>query len=83
MYAGASKDIPNLDEIVYFGINAYWEDVDVELPGLPTSYVWRLYVDTGRPADQVIAEQDHILVYDRKIRMKGRTVVTLVAEKFW
>lgn len=34
MYAGASA-IPLVDEIVYFGINAHWEPLDVELPGLP------------------------------------------------
>lgn len=81
MYAGAAKDAPALDEIVYFGVNAYWERVDVELPALPTGYVWKLYVDTGRDSNEVICENDSIYLYDRKIAMQGRTVIAAVAEK--
>ena len=81
MYAGAAKDNPSLDEIVYFGINAYWENVDVELPALPTGYVWKLYVDTGRSAENVITEHNNIFLYDRRISMQGRTVIAAVAEK--
>ncbi len=80
MYAGASN-IPLLDEIVYFGINAHWEETDVELPGLPAGYVWKVYVDTGREADRVICENDNILLYDRHIKLKGRTVLVAVAHR--
>lgn len=83
MYAGASKNDSSKDEIVYFGINAYWEPVDVELPGLPDGYVWKLYIDTGRNADKVIVEHNNILLYDRRIKMQGRTVIAAVAEKMW
>ena len=71
------------DEIVYFGINAYWEYVDVELPGLPAGYVWKLYIDTGKGPENVIAEPNNILLHDRRIRMQGRSVIALVAEKLW
>lgn len=81
MYAGAAKDDPSLDEIVYFGINAYWENVEVELPALPTGYVWKLYVDTGRSAENIITEQNNIFLYNRRISMQGRTVIAAVAEK--
>lgn len=83
MYAGASKGIKGLDEIVYFGINAYWGTVDVELPGLPAGYVWKLYVDTGRSADNVIVENNNIMLYNRRLTMQGRTVIIAVAEKIW
>ena len=83
MYAGAAEDDSSRDEIVYFGINAHWEPVDVELPGLPAGYVWKLYVDTGRNADNVIAEYSNILLHDRRIRMQGRSVIAAVAEKLW
>ena len=83
MYAGANENDSSKDEIVYFGINAFWEHVDVELPGLPAGYVWKLYVDTGRNADNVIAEYSNILLHDRRIRMQGRSVIAAVAEKLW
>lgn len=81
MYAGADKNNPALDEIVYFGINAYWERVDVELPALPSGYVWKLYVDTGRSPENVIVENKNIYLYERKIAMQGRSVIAAVAEK--
>ena len=83
MYAGAADDSPTKDEIVYFGVNAHWESCDIELPGLPTGYVWKLYVDTGRSADKVICEHSNILLHDRRIKMQGRSVIALVAEKLW
>ena len=80
MYAGASN-IPLLDEIVYFGINAYWKDLDVELPGLPTGYVWQLYVNTGNQPDKVILEQDNVLLPERHICMQGRSVIVAAARR--
>ena len=80
MYAGASN-IPLLDEIVYFGINAHWEQTDVELPGLPGGYLWTLYVDTGRDSEHVICENDNVMLYDRHITMQGRTVIVAVAHR--
>ncbi|WP_407720869.1 glycogen debranching protein [Ruminococcus sp. JE7B6] len=83
MYAGMSKENPELDEIVYFAINAHWEDALIELPSLPTGYVWKLYFDTGRAPEEVITEDKNILLYDRRYRMSGRTVLAAVAEKVY
>ena len=83
MYAGASETRYGTDEIVYFGINAHWEGTDVELPGLPTGYAWKLYVDTGRTPDDVIVEEKNIMLYDRRIHMHRRSVIIAVAEKLW
>ena len=83
MYAGASETLRDTDEIVYCGINAYWENVDVELPGLPTGYVWKLFVDTGKNAENVICEPHNIMLYNRKISMQGRSVIVAVAQKTW
>ena len=80
MYAGASS-IPLVDEIVYIGINAHWENADIELPGLPPDYTWHLYIDTGRPADQVICEDDNVILPNRRITMQGRTVIIAVAHR--
>lgn len=81
MYAGVNRENKNLDEIVYFGVNAYWENVNVELPELPSGYVWKLYVDTGRNTDDVIVENKNIYLYNRCISMHGRSVIAVVAEK--
>ncbi len=81
MYAGAGKEAGDPDEIVYFGINAYWGDVKVEFPELPSGYVWKLYVDTGRDAENVIVEDDAEYIYNRNYTMKGRSVIAVVAEK--
>ena len=83
MYAGANQKNPIDKDIVYFGINAYWEKVKVELPEIPTNYHWKLYVNTGNPADNVIVENQNIILNERKITMEGRSVIVAVAEKMW
>lgn len=83
MYAGAKKDAPSVDEIVYFGVNAYWEKVNVELPEIPSNYRWKLYVNTGNSADNVIVENKNVFLNDRRITMEGRSVIAAVAEKMW
>ena len=62
-------------------MNSHWESADVELPGLPAGYVWKLYVDTGREVDHVLAEKDNIMLYDRHIKMQGRSVIVAVAHR--
>lgn len=81
MYAGLSKDKLDCDEIVYFGVNAYWECVNIELPEIPDGYVWQLFVDTGRAAENVITENSNIRLYDRRLTMHGRSVIVAVAVK--
>lgn len=83
MYAGTSRENKNLDEIVYFGVNAYWGNVNVELPELPSGYVWKLYVDTGRNTDDVIIENKNIYLHNRCISMHDRSVIVAVAEKIY
>ena len=83
MYAGANLKNPIDKDIVYFAINAYWEKVRVELPEIPTNYHWKLYVNTGNPADNVIVENQNIILNDRRITMEGRSVIVAVAEKIW
>ena len=83
MYAGASDKNPSLDEIVYFGVNAYWGTVNVELPALPTGYAWKLYLDTGRNSNEVITEHLNIFLHDRHYAMQGRSVIAAVAEKIY
>lgn len=83
MYAGASKTKKNTDDIVYYGINAYWNTVHVELPELPENYRWKLCINTGNDANDVIVEDKNIYLYDRHMNMQGRSVFVAIAEKIY
>ena len=66
----------------YFGVNAYWDYVNVELPDLPEGYHWKLYVNTGNEPQDVILEDRNVILYDRRINMAGRSVIVAVGERF-
>ena len=82
MYAGASLKQQGLDEFVYFGVNAYWDYVNVELPDLPEGYHWKLYVNTGNEPQDVILEDRNVILYDKRINMAGRSVIVAVGERY-
>ena len=82
MYAGVSLKQQGLDEFVYFGINAYWDYVNVELPDLPEGYHWKLYINTGNEPQDVILEDRNVILYDRRINMAGRSVIVAVGERY-
>ena len=45
MFAGRTDG--NLeDDIIYIGVNAFWEYEDVQLPNLPLGRKWRMLVNT-------------------------------------
>ena len=74
MYAGRTLD-DKKEDIVYIGINAYWENIEVELPKLPDNLTWKLCVDTF--SEQCIA-LDRVLESDY-ITLGGRSVIVLEA----
>ncbi len=82
MYAGVSLKQQGLDEFVYFGVNAYWDYVNVELPDLPEGYHWKLYINTGNEPQDVILEDRNVILYDRRINMAGRSVIVAVGERY-
>ena len=82
MYAGASLKQQGIDEFVYFGVNAYWDYVNVELPDLPEGYHWKLYVNTGNEPQDVILEDRNVILYDKRINMAGRSVIVAVGERY-
>lgn len=82
MYAGVSLKQQGLDEFVYFGVNAYWDYVNVELPDLPEGYHWKLYVNTGNEPQDVILEDRNVILYDKRINMAGRSVIVAVGERY-
>lgn len=75
MFAG---NVGRHDEIVYIGINAYWEDMLMELPDLGNRYKWHLVVNTY---DEIgyIASKKIYLERDNKIMVSPRSVVIFEA----
>ena len=46
------------DDVVYVGINAYWEPVKINLPTLPQGSFWMPVVDTYRGAESIISGEE-------------------------
>ncbi|HZZ73459.1 MAG TPA: alpha-amylase family glycosyl hydrolase, partial [Pirellulales bacterium] len=40
----------------YLVLNAFWEALDFELPGLPGQAVWRCWIDTARPSPEDVVD---------------------------
>ena len=47
MFAGVRRTASRREEIIYIGVNAYWENLDVELPQLPNGYKWMHVITTS------------------------------------
>ena len=75
MYAGRKVD--GVDDIVYLGMNMYWEDVTVKLPELPEGYRWKLEADTGAYPESIVERE---LGRGGEITWKARSVVVLTAD---
>ena len=56
MFAGKGKR--GEDDILYLGINAYWEPQEMELPHLPEGNCWIPRVDTWRGEKAVLQEKE-------------------------
>lgn len=79
MFAGRNEDNNKEDEIVYMGVNTFWNPVDIELPYLAGRYRWKLVVNTMDEAGYV--EEKNIFLQDQKYRISERTVVIFKAER--
>lgn len=45
MFAGRNADNTE-DDIIYIGLNTFWEDVNIQLPNLPLGRKWRVIMNT-------------------------------------
>lgn len=79
MYAGKSENNPEEDQIVYTGVNTYWESVTIELPYVGDKYAWKLYVDTTDEEGYV--GNKNILLEDNKFSIGPRAVIIAKAQK--
>ncbi len=80
MYAG--RDEKNTrDDIVFYGMNAYWEPLDMQLPALPDGMQWKVCVNTSvEYADGMDVGALTEFDYESKLKIPARTVVVLAAE---
>lgn len=83
MYAGRNEE-DSEDDIVFYGMNAYWNPLDIQLPSLPEHLRWRVCVNTFvEYADGKDIEGETEFAYGSRLRVPPRSAVVLVAEEAW
>ena len=76
-----SAELPKENVLVYFVFNAYWEDLDFQLPHLPAGQSWRRWVDTFLPSPQdIVPWIDASFVTGQTYQAGPRSVVVLWAQ---
>jgi isoamylase len=72
----------DMDDDMHIMINAYWEDLQFELPPRPEHSPWRRAVDTSLPTPQDIAEPGHEpVVVGPTYHVQAHSVAILIACK--
>ncbi|MCI9435679.1 MAG: glycogen debranching enzyme [Lachnospiraceae bacterium] len=83
MYAGRNEE-DTADDIVFYGMNAYWKPLEIQLPSLPEHLRWRVCVNTFvEYADGKDIEGETDFQYGSRLKVPPRTAVVLVAEEAW
>ena len=72
MFSGWERDAG--PEIVYIASNAYWGDLEIQLPQLPASLCWEKAVDTWQ------AEQKPSVLPSAQTVIRARSVMVFVAK---
>ena len=68
------------DEFHYLGVNAHWEEAEVELPVLPDGFMYRIVVDTGAKTGSDHGENvDQGPLGDGMLTLAPRSVVLLAS----
>lgn len=80
MYTGRNEE-DTKDDIIFYGMNAYWEPLDLQLPVLPDGLRWKICVNTYAGYEygkdmSVDMEFD----FSSKLKIPPRTVVVLTGE---
>ncbi len=72
MFAGQEQG--SGPEVVYIASNAYWEDISVTLPKLPSSMFWEIEADTWQERQEARPLNDNTLL------VRQRSVIVLVGK---
>lgn len=78
MYAGRNSN-DTLDDIIYVGINTFWEERTVQIPPAPEGYIWRVLADTNQPVAPLFDRA--MSVGECSLSMGPRSIVIAVIEK--
>lgn len=80
MYAGRNQEDTD-DDIVFYGMNAYWEPLMMQLPELPDKRQWKVCVNTFvEYEDGLDVEPLTDFSYKHALKVPPRTAIVLVAE---
>lgn len=82
MFAGRNADNTE-DDVIYIGVNAFWEPQEVQLPNLPLGRKWRILVNTEFAHTPEVNYQELTKWRGHEaIVMCPRSVVVAVVEKW-
>ena len=79
MYAGRNADDTD-DDMIFYGMNAYWEPLEMRLPSLPESYHWKLVVNTFCEYQDGADFEAQTQGDQTRVRVPERSTVILLAE---
>ena len=79
MYAGRNADDTD-DDMIFYGMNAYWEPLEMRLPSLPESYHWKLVVNTFCEYQDGVDFEAQTQGDQTRVRVPERSTVILLAE---
>ena len=77
MFAGRSEDENSEDEIIYMGVNTFWQPMNIELPPLAGKYKWQIIINTMDEAGYI--EDKAIFLIGNQFEIPERTVVVFKA----
>ena len=73
----AGKNDDDEDDLVYVGVNSYWEPLQTTFPDPPAGFEWVLIADTARdgklPIDEVITTGCY--------ELSARSVIIIIVKK--
>lgn len=79
MYAGRNEENTK-DDVIFYGINVYWEPLTMQLPDPPAHTCWKICVNTYEEYED---GKDFSIQreFDNRLVIQPRTAVVLVAEE--
>ena len=81
MYAGRNAENTD-DDMIFYGMNAYWEPLEMMLPPLPAEFHWKLAVNTYCEYQDGMDFAAQTEFQGNCIRVPERSTVVLLAERF-